>query len=128
MRYASFEDVVAGHEDEFPVLAAAVANIGKPMVNPSMEWLLPDGTVEKNHAEIVRSPDVDGLLRKCEAILDRGDPPQGDARRCSGVRHFLGRPYEPGDDVSLRPLRSPFYRRDPDEWVCEFSLQVTPKG
>jgi len=144
----TFDDLIVDREEEFPVLARAVANMA-PATNPKIEWLVGEndkGTLIcwSNYCQIVRVPYQSEdhekfkteFLAAIEKILIYGIPSiqtePFTLRTCGGFLHYLGRELEDGDVIRLRPLRNVRYylneglNGDITEWLAEFSLQVVP--
>lgn len=138
-------ELVAGREDEFPVLARAALNTVSAS-NPKIEWTV-GGDVWWNYTEIFRARSADRdeardlLLAKIETALKRGERGIGAlSRTLGGYFSYLERDLLDEDVLTLRPLREVFCRQpwrnppegsavvesDDYEWLAEVSLQVVP--
>lgn len=131
VEHVGFAAAVAGREEEFPLLARAVAAM-RTADSPWVAWVLGGSSVDDpttstfNFCQIVRAPfyspeaggqDREGaltdLLGVVEHILWDGKrterPPTFSPylliRTCGGVREFLGRDPDEHDFISLMPLR-----------------------
>lgn len=128
----TFAELVAGREQEFPLLARALA-ASVPAKSCKIEWIGAGGVVQENYTSILRYPyqqsaeqgsasrgedtrppaeSLTEFLRGVEVTLWDGMPTIESGKwyrtTCGGVRHFLGRDPQGDDSIILRPLREPF--------------------
>lgn len=137
-----FALAIEGHEDEYPLLARALAN-AETAHSLRVEWidsaLDDDGdvrlTANFNYCQITRTSTVEEHLKLVESCLRDGSRYQTDStvaphRYMGGVIELLGREPSDSDYISLRVLRDLVEHEyedfwDPDRLVTDYISEVS---